>query len=605
MDDSGQISDQAVWGASRRRFADPTGIPRLDLVLDGGIPRGSLVIVVGPPGSGKTTLAHQLAFAAARAGRRIVTFTALSEPSDKLAEHLRTFSFFDEDLLGSAVQFISLQQFIPHGLEKTGQEVVAISREARADLVVLDGFRGVRGADDDMQASRRFLYDVGTNLGVRGTTVVITTEAEPRDAQFFPEATTADIIIGLHYLVEGVRARRALEVVKSRGARLLSGLHGLHLTSRGLVIFPRLEARIAATFNAAQDELDADEAGEELLASGQPAERRGTPGSLAPASPEDEAPLSPEAETGAGLEGRAPFGLPELDVLLGGGLTRESSTVLIGSPGTGKTLLALQWALAGVRAGERTIFVGLRENRAQLLRKADNFSLGMDLRTAIVPGGALILQWWAPVELDPDVVATRLLATIDRTGARRVVVDSIAEVERAVARGGDPGRLNDFLAALQVALRQRDVSALFIKESETLLSPEVAGAAEAIAVLAENVIFLQHVSYAAELRRVLSVVKMRFSAHDTSLREFTIVAPEGVRVLSPAETPHGVLSGIASQNTGQWNADTLERAPSAPPVGKGSPQSGRSAGTAPADRPQGRKTSPLDATASPSPQEPS
>src|SRR5579871_6023269 len=119
-----------------------TGIPRLDEVLDGGIARGSMVIVVGPPGSGKTTLANQLAFAAAREGRRSVIFTALSESSDKLALHLRSFSFFDESLLGDAVQFISLQQFLAQGLEPTSAQIISMARAARADIVVIDGFRG-------------------------------------------------------------------------------------------------------------------------------------------------------------------------------------------------------------------------------------------------------------------------------------------------------------------------------------------------------------------------------------------------------------------------------------------------------------------------------
>ena len=514
--------------------AEDLGVPRLDILMGGGVPRGSLALIVGPPGSGKTTLAHQIACAVAGSGRRAITFAALSEPASKLISHLRTFGFFNEQLLGGPLQIFSLQQSREARLETIATDLVAIARRSRADLIVLDGFRGVQGPSSSPQAARDFLYSVGTQLGVLGITMLITSEAEPRDPAFFPEATTADVIIGLHYGIEGVRQRRAIEAVKVRGARPLPGLHGLRLTRRGVVIFPRLEAQITAAYNASYEILDELEAASLTSAE---ADTAGT----AP----DAEPLSSEAEASSDLTGRAPFGLPELDVLLGGGLTRESSTVIVGSPGTGKTLLALHFALDGVQAGETAVFLGMREDRSQLLRKADQFALGSKLRAALAPNGGLTLQLWPPVELEPDVIATHLLEAVDRNGAHRVVIDSIGEMERTIARSGDSGRVDEFLAALVVAMRQRGVTALYLKEHNTLVAPELAGATDALAVLAENVILMQHVGYQAKLHRVLSVVKTRFSAHDTSLREFAIEAPTGIRVLPQNESASGVLEGIS------------------------------------------------------------
>lgn len=515
--------------------AEDLGVPRLDILMGGGVPRGSLALIVGPPGSGKTTLAHQIACAVAKSGRSVITFTALSEPTSKLITHLRTFSFFNEQLLGGPLQIFSLQQSREAELETIARDIVAIGRRSRADLVVLDGFRGVHGAASDPQAARDFLYSVGTQLGVLGITMLITSEAEPRDPAFFPEMTTADVIIGLYYGVEGVRQRRAIEVVKVRGARPLPGLHGLRLTRRGLVIFPRLEAQVAASYNLADDALEA-------------AEAMSLTGAETPHGAEmvpDAAPMSSEAETSSSLAGRAPFGLPELDVLLGGGLTRESNTVVVGSPGTGKTLLALHFALTGLDNDEPAVFLGMREDRAQLLRKADQFALGARLRAALAPDGGLSLHVWPPVELEPDIIAVHLLAAVDRIGARRVVIDSIGEIERTIVRSGDSGRVDEFLAALVVAMRQRGVTALYIKEHSTLLAPELAGATDALAVLAENVILMQHVGYQAELHRVLSVVKTRFSAHDSRLREFVVEAPAGIRVLTQGQSASGILEGIA------------------------------------------------------------
>ena len=535
---------------------DPSGVPNLDQVLGGGIPRGALVIIVGPPGSGKTTLANQMAFAAARAGRRAVVMTALSEPTTKLIAHLRSFRFYDDELVGDSMQFLSLQQFLSGGLEATADELVSAVRHAHAGFVVLDGFRGVRGVDLDPQAARQFLYDVGTTLSVLGTTTIITSEADPRDPQFFPEATTADVILGLRYDLDGVRQWRGIEVMKVRGGAPLSGLHGLALSYDGTVIYPRLEARVAAVTQGSRvGELARPDAADDIL------ERRGE------------------------LEGQATFGLPELDSLLGGGLTRGTSTLVVGSLGTGKTQLALHFAVAGAKAGEPTLYLGFRESRRQILLKLDPFTFGDDVRKGLEPGGHLTLQRWAPVELNPDIVADHLLQTIDNLGIKRLVVDSIAELERCVAADGGLGRAANYLAALVEVTRLRGVTALFTREIRQVVAPELDFADNPISVMAENVLLLRKVEYEGSLHRVLSVIKMRFSAHDDStLREFTITAPRGLQVLAPAESDAATLKGIAREQ-GERGPGTLPnggrgRTPRGP-IARGSDASGHETGAGP------------------------
>ncbi len=499
---SGQRSDDhddlsTPQQASSGRF-DPTGVGNLDAVLGGGLVRGSLALIVGPPGSGKTTLANQLAFSVGRAGRRVVVVSAMSEPTSKLIAHLRTFDFYDDALVGDRIQYLSLEQYLAAGLASVGEALIDIARKARADLVVLDGFRGVRGADLDLQAARQFLYDIGSTLSVFGMTTVITSEADPRDPAFFPESTTADIIIGLHYDLVGVQQRRALEVIKMRGAQPLSGLHSIHLSREGLVIYPRLASRVATRTEASEpDAALVEEARKQV-----------------------EEPLA-----------RVSVGIPEVDRLLGGGLTAGSTTLVVGSLGTGKTVLALHFAVAGLRAGEPTVFLGFRETLSQLLQKAGAFDLGREMLAGMRPSGIMTLQHWAPVELNPDIVADRLVATLDSVGARRLVIDSVIELEHAIREGGDPRRADSYMAALVEALRQRNVTAMFIREHDTTIATRMSLTPGAVAVLAENVLLLQHIEEGAALHRVLSVVKMRYSAHDAQLHEFTIQAPAGIQLL--------------------------------------------------------------------------
>ena len=508
-----QVAKQALPDdADQFMPVDSTGVPHLDQALGGGMPRGALAIVVGPPGSGKTTLACQIAFEVARDRGHALVLTALSETSTKLIAHLHGFHFYDPELVGSQIQFLSMEHVLGEGLEKTADEMVAIAHQARAALVVLDGFRGIRESELEAQAARRFLYSVGARLGVLGTTTLITSESQPHDPEFFTEATTADVIIGLHYTLEGVRHRRGLEVVKVRGAGILPGLHAFELTDRGAMVFPRLEARVVAEAESEADR--GDSAG--IWGAERTAPHQQGAGDLSADKADDS---------------RARFDLPELDAMLGGGLTTNTASVVVGSPGTGKTLLALHFALAGVATDEPVVYVSMRETLSQLIRKADMFALGAPLRSALAAGGRLAFQRWDPVELNPDIVAERILDAVDQLQARRLVIDSIGELEHAIARSGDAGRINDYLAALMVALRRRGVTMLIVKEAPMLVAAQLHIALDPIAVLSENVIWLQQMTYRGELHRLLSVVKMRFSAHDMHVHEFTVASPHGIEVL--------------------------------------------------------------------------
>jgi len=539
-----------------------TGVPHLDDALGGGLPQGTLALIMGPPGSGKTTLANQMAFYAAAQGHSTIVFTALSEPTTKLISHLRSFDFFDPDVIGDTLQFMSLQQFLGSGLEATADELIAASRATQAEFVALDGFRGVRGAEIAPQQARQFLYDVGATLSLHGTTTLITSEADPRDPAFFPESTTADVIIGLYYNLIGVHERRGMEVIKARGAAPLLGMHGLGIDETGVSVFPRIEARILAARRwSGQSVAPARTSGSTAANAGATADANQPPSTVATDQPDRSKSAAPTGEDGAdvgasaavsssAIGAPASFGVPEFDALLAGGLPRQTATQLEGSMGVGKTQLALSYALAGARNGEVCVYVSFREDAPQLVRKGDSFAFGADLRAALADGRFTLLHW-EPVDLDVDMVTQRALNVIDETGARRLVVDGVAELARIVVESSDASRIPNYFTALLTTLRARDVTSLFIKEIRPTLttapfdsgvasendSPDrihgldVAGGPDPLGAMIENIVRLQQVITRGRHSRIFAAIKTRYSGHSESPREFVITAPDGVRVL--------------------------------------------------------------------------
>lgn len=499
----------------------PTGVPGLDTILDGGLAQGALTLIVGVPGSGKTTLASQIAFNATRQGKRAVILTSLSESTSKLLNHLATYRFFDPALVGDEAQFFSLDAAREQGLQAISELITTEARRVHADVVVLDGFRALGAMSSSGQGGRDFLYTLGTTLGALGVTTIVTSEMDPHDTSFFPETTTADIILGLHYQLLGIQQFRGIEVIKARGAQPLPGLHTISLSAEGVRVYPQLEERVIADLRAV--------VGGDLPLNGE------TRHAQARAQRETRKALRPD---------RASFDLPELDAMLNGGIPRTSCTIIAGSLGTGKTLLSLQFAMAGVRAGERTLFLSFREDREQLIRLTTPFAIGPQFARALQSQGGLLFLEIPPINVNADILADFLLAQLDQTSADRLVIDSIADLERMIERGPDPKRLEDFLAALLRALRVRQVTSLLVKETDKLIAPTLDFSADPLSVLAENVILLQQVPFEGELHRVLSIPKVRLSAHDTALREFRIAAPRGLEVLGSSESQAGVLEGI-------------------------------------------------------------
>jgi circadian clock protein KaiC len=348
-----------------------TGVPNLDLVLGGGIPRGSIVMAIGAPGTGKTMLAQQLAFHLGARGQGTVYLTGYSEMHDKLLLHTRGLSFFREELIGQQIQLVSLADLLEVGPTEAEEAIIATMREQRAALVVLDGFRTMRRYLDDDLLIGHFLYSLGAKLMLRGATTLVTIEGETESPTRYPELTVCDIILGLHRERQGGRHRRLLDVMQARGAAALDGVHPFTISAQGITVHPRLES----------------------------------------------------------LQ-RAGFGIQDIDALLGGGLTVGSTTMVAGSPGAGKTLLGIHFVAEGLRSEDAALFITFRETADQLRERARVF--GLDLAAGEAAGRVRVLAL-ADYELEADRVANLMREDLERREVRRLVIDSAAELERGVA----------------------------------------------------------------------------------------------------------------------------------------------------------------------------
>ncbi|MGS1001154.1 RAD55 family ATPase [Burkholderia glumae] len=443
-----------------------TGVPGLDEILGGGFVRGGLYLIEGMAGAGKTILSSQIGFHRVRQGERVLYMTLIAESHDKLLGHLRELDFFDPAAVAQKMMFVSgYHELIEDGLDGFLRLIAASLANYRPGLLIVDGFRSAREFSETELSLSKFIHELNALVAAMGCTTLLLAPLSGNEPH--PEHTLVDGLIELNRYTDGMRRAREIEVHKMRARNHLLGRHFFRITSSGHAMYPRLEARFANL----EDERD--------------------------------------------LRQRLDTGLPHLDQLLGGGFVRGSTTTVMGPSGVGKTLLALQFLQAGVARGEKAVYLGFYESPQRLIGKAE--TVGIRLREAFADG-RLAMQWQPAVELEVDELAANTLALIQRLGASRLVIDGMEGFRDSALR---PARFGLFLNAFNHALRNAGVTALLIEELPLYPEPSN-GRSERLCALTENLIALRYAETDGRLRRMLSVVKERESAHDTSLRELSI-----------------------------------------------------------------------------------
>jgi circadian clock protein KaiC len=479
-----------------------TGVPRLDFITKGGLIKGASYTVLGPPGSGKTVLANQMAFNHIRQGGRALYVTLLTESHARMLANLEEMTFFDRSVIPDKIHYVSgYSELEKEGLRGLLDMVRRATQRHHATLLIIDGMDAAKEYARSDLTFKRFLQDLQAFTGILGCTTLLL--SPHHEGESHPENTAVDGVFELSLRLAGPRAVRELVAMKFRGSDSLLGRHEVEISEKGIVIHPRTEVQFA------------------------------NPG-----------------EKGREDRVRMAFGIHRLDETLRGGVLSGSTTMLLGAPGTGKTLLGLHFLLQGAREGQPGVYFGFYETPPRLMDKAAG--VGMKDLKKYVDNGLIEIQWQPPLEHNMDSLAERLLERLHERNVKRIrlFIDGVSGFRSAAVY---PDRMGRFFSALSHQLRMLDATTLYSEETP-LLSPGVEAPLAESAAYVENIILLRYVELRSQLYRLISIMKMRESQYDSGIREFSIT-DDGIRVADTFESAENILTGHARLRNGDKGKD--------------------------------------------------
>jgi len=470
-----------------------TGVPGLDNLLGGGLPEFSFNLIAGSPGSGKTTLAHQIMFTLANSDNRALFFTVLGEPPLKMLRYQQQFPFFDIDKVNASIRFVNLSSDLLEGdfdgvLSRITEEVTAYAPR----FVFVDSFRSlVRTAKSEEEGTselQRFIQQLGMQMTTWQATTFLIGEYLEAEAESSPVFTVADGILWLSQNLHRNSMVRKIQVVKMRGQAQAPGLHTFRINDDGIQIYPRAIIK--------QD--NAIDSSSRVVS----------------------------------FEERVPMGIPGLDDMLGGGLPAGYSLLVVGPSGSGKTLLTTEFLAEGARKGETGVIAAFEKSPSQLL--------GNKKLYALVEAGQVGVIDTRSLDLSIDQTLRELIDMIRRLKAKRVVIDSLSGFELALA----PEFSEDFRGSLYrmiAELTAMGVTIVMTSELEDRYT-DLRFSPFGSAFLADAIVVQRYIEIAGQFKRVISVVKVRGSDHSKDIRLFDIT-DEGIIIGETLSDYNGIMTG--------------------------------------------------------------
>ena len=465
----------------------------LDLILNGGLPTNHLYLLSGDPGTGKTTLAMQFLLAGTGTGARGL-YVTLSESRAELLEvaeshgwsldRVDLFELSTDDAIAGADSY-TLFHPSEVELQHTMEAVLDAVDQAGAQFVVLDSLSEMRLLARDPLRFRRQILALKQFFAQRKTTVLMLDDRSAPEGDLQLHSLAHGVIELEHVAQDYGSERRRLQVTKLRGLRFRGGFHDFRITTGGLAVFPRLRA-VPGT----------DRFQEELVTSGS-----------------------------AGI-----------DALLGGGVQRGTSLLITGPAGTGKSVLATQYACAAAHRGERVRFYLFDERMNTFHLRGKGLGLSLD---APVADGRLQLCQVEPTQLSPGEFAHQVVQGVEEEGVKLVVIDSINGFLQSMP---EERLLTTQVHELLSYLSSKEVTCIMTLVQRGIFGSPVDEAAD-VSYLADTVVLLRYFEMHGSVRQAISVVKKRGGDHERTIRE-TRVQQGGLQVGAPLREFQGVLTGV-------------------------------------------------------------
>jgi circadian clock protein KaiC len=469
------------------------GIPGLDDILAGGLARERVYLLEGSPGAGKTTAAMSFLRAGAKLGEKSLYIT-LSETEAELRDAARShgwdlagveiFELVPPESLLDEQQQQSLLYSSDLELGETTRMIFEAVEEGQPQRVVIDSLSEIRLLAQSSLRYRRQVLALKHYFAKRGATVLLLDDltAESLDKTVH---SVAHGVIHLEELAPEYGAeRRRIRVIKYRGRKFRGGFHDFMIRTGGLEVYPRL---ISAEHKTAFDRT------------------------------------------------ALPSGVDGLDAILGGGIERGSSCLILGPAGAGKSLVALYFILSAISRGEKAALFAFDEELGLLFDRTRAF--GIDLE-ALRASGSLLIQQVDAAELSPGEFTARVRDCIDRRGIKTVAIDSLNGYQAAMPE-------ENFLILHIHELLQylnRQGATTFLTVAQHGLVGDMKAPVD-VTYLADTVILLRYFEAVGEVRRAMSVIKKRSGAHEKTIREFDI-SDRGLTVGPALTNFHGVLRGV-------------------------------------------------------------
>ena len=484
-----------------------TGNAGLDTILDGGFPANRLYLVEGDPGTGKTTLALNFLLEGAARGEPVL-YVTLSETkeeiSDVAASHGWSLEGIDIYELIPPVESLKAETqytiFHPSEVE-FGETTTAVLDEVeriQPRRVVFDSLSEMRLLARDPLRYRRQILALKQYFAGRQCTVLLLDDRTSTGSDLQVQSIAHGVVELEHLALDYGAERRRMRIVKLRGSKYRGGYHDFKIETGGVVVYPRL---VAAEHR--------QEFSREMITSG----------------------------------------VPELDTLLGGGLDRGTSTLVLGPAGSGKSSIAAQFVAAAAERGERAASFLFDEGAPNYLARAAG--LGREMRE-LVESGRMSLQQIDPAELSPGEFAHFVRLAVDRDGARVVVIDSLNGYLQAMP---DERFLTVQMHELLTYLNQQGVVTLLVMAQHGFMGSNM-GTPVDVSYLADTVLMLRFFEARGEVRRAISAVKKRTGFHENTIREMRM-SSGGISVGEPLKDFQGVLTGVP--NYRRPNAEEEER----------------------------------------------